>query len=193
MTQTLSGIRWRDSFDAAVREARETDRFALVHFHRATCDGCRFLDDAVFPDHDLQDLLNDEFVPTRVAFDASHGLRGRFDVVWTPTLVLVDGYGEAHQRVAPATLPARELVGALLTALGRAWLARRAWDDAVARFDRVLAGDPVLATPEALYWRGVARARAGSADEPAESWTRLAAEHPGTSWAQAVAFLDAKR
>lgn len=120
-------------------------------------------------------------------------LRRRFGAQWTPTLVLVDGDGEARHRVCPASLPPETFVPVLLAGLGRAYLAAKRPDEAIARFDRVAerhAGS--IAAPEALYWKGVALYHKQDKAGMLAAWRRITAEHPGSFWGQAIAFLAEK-
>jgi hypothetical protein len=141
-----------------------------------------------YPAKEVQNLLNDEFVPVRVPFETSREMKDRFDVVWTPTLVLVDGAGKGHQKLVPASLAPEEFIAVLLTSLGRSLLSLRRYGDAITRFDRALRGRAHrIAAPEALYWRGVAQYKAGDKEAMQRSWGEVAS-HPDSYWAKAIAW-----
>ncbi len=147
----------------------------------------------MYPDRSAQELLNEEVIPVKVPIADSPELAKRFDVVWTPTFVFVDGEGSPRHRIAPASLPVDEFLAVTLTGVGRAYLDEGRFDDAIRRFDRVVEGHPrALAAPEAMYWRGVARYRKGEKDALSKSWKDIASKYPSSYWAKATTFLGRK-
>jgi hypothetical protein len=81
----------------------------------------------------------------------------RFDVRWTPTVLVMAPDGKEGRRVE-GYLPADELLGQLYLGLGFLGVERKDWAAARTEFDRVVNELPnTSAAPEALYWAGVAK------------------------------------
>jgi len=90
----------------------------------------------------------------------------RWNVQWTPTVLVVGPDGKEHHRVE-GFLEADDFLAQLLIGLGQAALAAKRWSDAERRFAEVLERVPDAdAAPEAQYWRGVARYKASG--DPAD-------------------------
>jgi hypothetical protein len=143
-----------------------------------------------YPDAKVQELLNESLVPVKANFAESSKLKEQYGVVWTPTLVFLDGKGRAHHKVSPASLPPDEFIPVVLAGMGRTFLSQGHYDDAVIQFDRVVDRHPnSLAAPEALYWRGVAHYRKNDKDSLMKSWKELGAKHASSFWAKATTFL----
>lgn len=147
-----------------------------------------------YSDPRVQDLLDEETAPVQVNFLESRELRVRYDVAWTPTLVLLDALGKAHQKLVPASLPPDEFLPVVRTAIGRARWSMGRPDEAIRAFDVVLARHPEsLAAPEALYWRGVALHGKKADEAMKRSWTELAERFPRSYWAKATTFVRERR
>jgi tetratricopeptide repeat protein len=144
----------------------------------------------VYPDQRVQDLFDEETVPLQFEFSSARELRERYDVTWTPTLVLTDADGRMHAKVVPASLPVEEFIPVVLASVGRANASMRHPDVAIAAFDRVAREYPnSLAAPESLYWRGVAYYAKSDKDAMKRSWTELGQRHPNSYWAKATTFF----
>lgn len=145
----------------------------------------------MYPDARIVALLSDHFACARVASQEQPGLAARFNVHWTPTLLLLDAEEKTHYRIDPGSLPVEELLPALQTGLGRARFNSRRFDDATRHFDAVLAAHPrAHAAPEALYWRGVCHYKKGDREGMLRTWKQLPQDYPGSPWARAVSFLQ---
>jgi tetratricopeptide (TPR) repeat protein len=147
-----------------------------------------------YQDQRVQDLLDEETAPVQVDFKESRELRERYDVAWTPTLVLLDAAGEPHQKLVPASLPPDDFLPVVRTAIGRFKWATKDYDAAIRAFDDVLARHPdALAAPEALYWRGVALYGKHAEEAMKRSWAELGERFPKSYWAKATTFVREKR
>ena len=81
----------------------------------------------------------------------------RFDVLWTPTVLVLDSSGDERRR-SEGYLPRDEFMAELHLGLGREAFERKAWADAEKFYDAVLTRyGQTTAAAEALYWRGVSR------------------------------------
>ena len=81
----------------------------------------------------------------------------RFDVPWTPTVLILDSNGVERYRNG-GYLPRDEFRAQLELGLARVSFMNKDWDNAERRYSEVLERYPSSkAAPEALYWKGVSR------------------------------------
>ncbi len=81
----------------------------------------------------------------------------RFDVVWTPTVLVLGPDGKERWRIE-GYLPKDEFRAQLELGLARVAFVQKQWGEAERRYGEVLAHHPrSSAAPEALYWQGVTR------------------------------------
>ena len=85
----------------------------------------------------------------------------RFEALWTPTIVLLDPEGVERYRFE-GYLPAPDYLARVTLGLGHVSFAMKDWVAAEAWFHEVVEkyGESEVA-PEALYWEGVSRYKAG--------------------------------
>jgi outer membrane protein assembly factor BamD (BamD/ComL family) len=81
----------------------------------------------------------------------------RFDVVWTPTVLILDSSGVERRR-SEGYLPREEFFAELHLGLGRAAFMRKQWAEAERFYGDVIERFPQTnGAAEAVYWRGVSR------------------------------------
>lgn len=97
---TAQAVAWRDDFDAALIEAGEKERPALLRFTADWCAPCRVMDANVFPDERVAAAIAERVVPVEIDADRAESLdvAHRYGVVGIPTLVLVDAGGNELAR-----------------------------------------------------------------------------------------------
>jgi outer membrane protein assembly factor BamD (BamD/ComL family) len=84
----------------------------------------------------------------------------RFNVQWTPTVVLRGADGKEHHR-SEGFLDVEDFLAQLMLGLGHIARTAQEWDRAAKWYDEVLERFPSTdAAPEAQYWRGVTRYKA---------------------------------
>lgn len=111
-------------------------------------------------------MIRESLVPVRIQVREHPEQMERWNVQWTPTVLVVGPDGKEHHRIE-GFLEADDFLAQLLIGLGQAALAEKRWGDAERRFAEVLERVPDAdAAPEAQYWRGVARYKASG--DPAD-------------------------
>jgi Tetratricopeptide repeat len=114
----------------------------------------------VYPEPRVDQLVRENFIPVRIQVRENPQAMERFNVQWTPTIVLLGPDGKEHQRIE-GFLDTEDFLAQLTLGLAKISFARQEWDRAAERYGEVLDRFPATdAAPEAQYWRGVTRYKA---------------------------------
>lgn len=108
----------------------------------------------------------------------------RFDVNWTPSVLILDSNGKERFRIE-GYLPKDEFRAQLELALARVAFMSKDWADAERRYTEVLEHYPdSTAAPEALYWKGVSHYKATNDHTVlGELPGQFEKKYPDSSWA----------
>jgi hypothetical protein len=147
-----------------------------------------------YPNEEVADYINSNFVPVQLNVKEDPGAMERYDAMWTPTLIIRDDGGKEHRR-STGYLEPREILAELALARVAAALDKHSYDEA-ATFaqdaDKRSRFDPNR-NAEARYWWGVAAYK--QADDPSklgEIWKPMIEEAPSSEWARKASFINKK-
>lgn len=105
-------------------------------------------------------LISETFLPVRLHVKTHPEAMGRFNVSWTPTVLILDSGGTERHRIE-GFLPADEFLAQLSLGLGHEAFKNGRYPDAERWFRRVVEElGSTDAAAEAQYWAGVARYKA---------------------------------
>jgi hypothetical protein len=108
----------------------------------------------------------------------------RFGLEWTPAILVLDPDGVERHRIE-GFLPPKEFAAQLLLGLGHAARLAQDWKGAERRFEEVLEKySDTEAAPEALYWRGVVRYKAGDAGALTATGEEFTRRYAASNWAK---------
>jgi hypothetical protein len=115
----------------------------------------------------------------------------RFDVPWTPTVLILDSKGVERHRIE-GYLPMDEFRSQLELGLARVAFMNKDWADAERRYTDVLDRYPdSKSAPEALYWKGVSHYKATNDHTVLGELPNLFREkYPDSSWALKTAAWE---
>jgi len=141
------------------------------------------MDTVTYPDPRVAEFVEHHFLPVRIKVEQEPALVESYLVSWTPNVVVADEKDRVHYRVE-GYLPAEDLVAHLSLGIGKCWLNRKQFAQALGRFEEVSGRHQGTdAGAEALYWLGVVQYK--QSHDPAQlrpSWRRLAREYPDSEW-----------
>lgn len=138
----------------------------------------------MYPDPKVAGIVSDRFIPVRQHVKTHPDAMARFDVQWTPTILVMDPGGKERHRVE-GFLERDPLVAQLQLGAAQAAFANQQFDEAERLFEEVVSSGDTDAAPEAAYWAGVTRyKRSGEAGELNATYKRLTSEFAGTTWAK---------
>jgi hypothetical protein len=187
----MSMITWKHSLDDGIAAARKLAKPIFLDIWAHGCVGCQKMDAITYPEPDIVELLNSEFVGVKLnTRDQVEDVR-RFAMVWTPRLLVLTQHGEIVRDIT-GFLPSKALLAELGLGHGIAELRSARFPQAKIDFERIEAAsisDESVA--EALYWKGVATYRLGQGEkEPLfEIWREIVSRFPGTIWATKTTLL----
>ena len=110
-----SAIAWRTDFDAALAEAKLTNKPLLVDFSADWCPPCVAMKHDVWPHPQVAAAVNSAVVPLLVDADRDAVLGPRYQVSAIPTVLLIDAGGRVikrHDGYLPRSGVLRFLAGA---------------------------------------------------------------------------------
>lgn len=102
-------------------------------------------------------FIDQQFVPVTVNIKQGPVEFHRFDVLWTPTALVLDETGKERFRIE-GYLPRDEFAAHLVMGLARVAFMAKKWADAEQLYNEVVEKYPHTGiAPAAIYWRGVSR------------------------------------
>lgn len=133
--------------------------------------------------------ITEHFEPVRVHVreqkDEYKRLGERYNVQWTPTILVLDPEGEERHRIE-GFLPVDDFLSQVALALAKSAFHRQDYVEAERRYREIVDRFPSTdAAPEALYWAGVSKYK-GSGDASALGATTAAFRdrYQDTTWAK---------
>ena len=89
-----AGMAWRTDLQAALQEAKQSDKLVLAHFWTTTCGPCRSLDARVFSQPSVAVAVSEAYVPVKINAEESPELARAFGVTRVPTDAVVTPEGK---------------------------------------------------------------------------------------------------
>lgn len=112
------------------------------------------MDAVTYPHSSVGDFISTTLVPLRIAHD-HEDLGPRFQVKWTPLLLLLDASGAELYRTMGFFSP-EEFIPKLLLGMGKSYFDKGERPAALRQFDLILKDYPKSeSAPEAVYLKGV--------------------------------------
>jgi hypothetical protein len=102
-------VYWRDSWDLALKEAREQNRPLVLEFYLEGCPHCLRLHQETHADEKVAAALNTRFVPVRLEGRSHMDLVKKFNVPGAPTTIIFSSDGTELHRFAGFLPPVQYL------------------------------------------------------------------------------------
>lgn len=140
------------------------------------------MDAVTYPESKVVSFIEENFIPLRLGFD-SKPYSDTFNVKWTPTLITLSPEAQEHHRTVGFLGP-EELIPSLLLGLGKYAFENDRFDEALARFEQLLAGyGRSDSAPEAIFLSGVCRYKRSHDAKPLkEAYEKLNGAFPDSEW-----------
>ena len=139
----------------------------------------------MYPEPRVDRLISENFIPVRIHIRENPGAMERFNVQWTPTIVLLGADGREHHRIE-GFLDVDEFLAQLTLGFGHIARAEQEWARAIEWYEDILERLPSTeAAAEAQYWRGVSRYKATNDPSAlAATATAFQERYSDTNWAK---------
>ncbi|SEM46017.1 Tetratricopeptide repeat-containing protein [Syntrophus gentianae] len=140
------------------------------------------MDAVAYTDAAVIEFVNKNFIPIRIPASDSE-LAPRFLIKWTPTLLILDKEGIAHDKNVGFFWP-QELISCLLLGMGKTYFDKPDRTKAIACFEQIPTSYPRSSqAPEAIYLSGVAQYIEGhDVANLIEIYDRLKSGYPDSQW-----------
>jgi thioredoxin-related protein len=137
-----------------------------------------------YPDKAVIDFVDYNFIPVQVQVTDT-ALMQKYNVSWTPTILVLDADGKEHYRSVGFLAPG-EFIAAMQVGKGRYYLDTDQFPEARAMFEEVISQSPEAnAVPEAIFFRGVTRYKHTHDPKPLrEVYDTLTAKYPASDWSK---------
>jgi thioredoxin-related protein len=135
----------------------------------------------------VQKFIMENFIPlkSQCFWDKPTELMQKFEIKWTPTLIVHDPEGKEHHRMV-GYLPPEDLIAQLILAKGKIYFNTDRFPEAIAQFQTVVDQHPNAgAAPEAIFSLGVAEYKRTHDDKfLRQIYDQLTAKYPQSEWAR---------
>jgi TolA-binding protein len=139
----------------------------------------------VYPEPRVTKFVAENFTPVRLHVKEHPEAMERFNVQWTPTVVILDANGVERHRIE-GFLPTDEFLAQLMLGAAHVAFAEKRFDEAERRYREIVEKFPDTdAAPAAQYWAGVAHYK-GTGDASALGATAKAfqSKYADSTWAK---------
>lgn len=93
-------VNWRDSWNAALEEAKQAKRPLVLELYMETCSHCMRLHQETHTDQAVATALNTRFIPVRLEGRSHMDIVKQFNVTGAPTTIVVSPEGRELHRFA---------------------------------------------------------------------------------------------
>ncbi len=114
----------------------------------------------MYPEPRVDHFVSEHFEPVRLHVKTHPEAMERFEVQWTPTVVMLDHAGKERHRIE-GYLPASDFLGQVELGAAHVAFAEKRFDEAERLYRSIVEQLPDTdAAPAAQYWAGVSRYKA---------------------------------
>lgn len=182
----MAQMEWVIDADEGIDQAKETGKLALLTFSAAPdCEGCTQLEDKVYGQEDVMRFVNECFVPIKIDIKEHPESFARFNIDWTPTVIISDHEGKERHRVV-GFLPTEDFLAQLQLGIAKVAFSTEKYEESRKGFAAVgRLHSETSAAPEGIYWAGVSAYRAsGKTESLTQCAEELKQKYPDSDWAK---------
>ena len=97
--EMVAGLNSTSDLNMGLSEAQSLNKSVLLIFDQNSCYYCDLLKEDTLSDKDVQDMLNENYVVVFVDVNEQYNLAADFQVMGTPTCVILDSDGNNVSRI----------------------------------------------------------------------------------------------
>jgi hypothetical protein len=145
------------------------------------------MDAVTYPARNVIEFISTNMIALRVPAD-NKKLMSKFNITWTPTLLVLDAKGKEHRR-AVGFLPPQELIPSLLLGIAQSHFELERFAEALKFLGQLLGDYPKsLVAPEAIFLKGACSYK--NTHNPGllkDAYEQLHTVYPQSEWTQRAA------
>ena len=140
------------------------------------------MDAVTYPNKEVAEFVNSNLVPVRIDINDT-SFYERYQLIWTPTTLVLDYYGKETQRAVGFFAPA-DFIVQLQLGIAKVRFSLEEFDAAEVILGELTSGSsPHDVTPEAIYFQGVNRyKRDNDPSQLKKAWETLTERFPDGIW-----------
>lgn len=183
----MSSIEWQTDFGYAEDSAISTRKPILLDYCDLDCIGCQQMDAVTYPDEEVIRFVKENLVPMRIDIDKIPHYQ-KYNVIWTPTLLVLDYQGNEIQRTVGFLGPER-FIPFMHLGIAKVRFANGEYDTAKVHLNILKEKYPESnIVPQAIYFGGVTLFKqTGDSAELKKAYEELLAKFPDSSWTRRAA------
>ena len=179
----MSRVKWREGFDEAGHDSRETGKSIFIFFQQQDCPGCERMRDITFKDPEVAEFMEDNFVPLAVDVAEAAEVAEKYNISWTPCYVIADtDLSEIEQFFG--VLSPEDFIPSLRLSRGLASFHHERFTEAAEDFEWVVENtEDKRVVPKARYYLGLSRFKETNDPEHlAKTIEFMKENYPGNQW-----------
>ncbi len=180
----MSSIEWQTNLGYVEDSATATRRPILFYYYDEECIGCRELEELTFAEGRVVSFIMESLIPMKMDI-GKKAFYEKYNVIWTPTLLILDYTGNEVQR-SIGFLDPHEFIAFMHLGIAKVHFITGEFDAANVHLKRLLNQyQDSTATPEAIYFQGVNLYKQKGDTTPLKhAYEQLVKDYPESSWAK---------
>lgn len=176
-------VAWERKWLKGLTNAGYEGKNILLYFSSAKSVACRQMEAVTFADDKVAAFLNEHLVPIQIQADEAGDLGERYELRWTPHLLVLNPRERVLQ-MATGWFSPEELVPWTIMGLARDHFLQKNWTMTKVRCQWIIDDYPnSFAAPQAIYYHGVAATQADHDTRHLKAvLTTLQKNHPHSEW-----------
>jgi thioredoxin 1 len=94
-----SSLKWNIDLNAALQEAKNTNKMVFVDFYADWCPYCKKLDENTFTDPTVQQKLTQSYVLLKIDTEKNPGASSQYQIYGLPTMLVLNADGQEIKRI----------------------------------------------------------------------------------------------
>ncbi len=178
----MSSIEWQTNLGYVEDSAVSVRKPILFYYHDEECIGCRELEEQTFSDGKVISFIMESVIPMKMDI-GKKAFYEKYNVIWTPTLLILDYTGNEIQR-SIGFLDSDELIATMHLGIAKVHFITGEFDAANVHLKRLLNQfQESTLIAEAIYFQGVNLYKQKGDTAPLKhAHELLVSNHPLSSW-----------
>lgn len=180
----MASIEWQNDLGYAEDSASSSRKPILLYYDKPECLGCQQMDVTTYSTEQAIGFVKEYLIPVKIDVEKKSYYE-KYNVIWTPTTLLLDYQGTEIQRTI-GYLDLNEFLAFMHLGIAKVHINNSDLDAANVHLNRLFDQYPdSCALPEAIFFQGINLSKKrNDRSELKNAYEKLVSEHPESSWAK---------